>query len=129
MSQPGNQHKQYESVYGHLQTQERPCFRCGKPAKRRISPEDQGHYKVFCNTCKSHLDKYPDAMATHCESNHPIEQFARSMMINYGAGPVTVYRPGDPEFEKIAAECDLQPRQKQPFYNAFEGRNYHDRKR
>lgn len=119
----------YESVYGNLKKVKRPCVRCGRITKRRIDPADRGHFKVFCHHCKAYLDRHPQQLRNHDKSNAPIESFVRAILLNHGAGPVTVYRPGDPGFEEIAAECSMQPKQEKPYYDAFDGKNYFDGRR
>lgn len=103
---------------------ELPCIRCGVVVRRHIDPNALRHYKAYCHHCARHLNKHPPVIED--TSDAPIRWFAQHMTINHGAEPPVVYKPGDPGFEEIAAQCDLQPKstKKLPHYNPFECRGY-----
>lgn len=101
------------SMYHGLQHITVPCRACGDPVPAHIAPGARPPVKM-CWPCLS----YP---TRHVERSDSTElEWVTSNMVRFSmAGPVTIYRPGDPGFDERAAEVDLDQRKKpHVFYRA-----------
>ncbi len=83
-----------------LQTISVPCRRCGKPVTCHIWPGTKPPIK-YCRICKR-IENHDTVILSAEQLRHTRGRFTAAKAKNYP--PVTVYRPGTPEFDRIAAQ-------------------------
>lgn len=105
-----------------------PCIKCGVIVEKYLHPDAIRGYRMYCP------DHSPERWSTTVRekdtSDADILYLAHKIYTNYGvSSPVTVYKPGDPGFDEIAAQCS-KPFSKDPipFYDPFEHKTFHDRR-
>lgn len=115
--------KKYVPSYDEKKLQQVPCRVCGELVEVFIHPLDNGNLKVYCYPHRQ-IAKITPYREKEDDSNGPLMWFASQMLINHGAGPVSVFYPGDDGFTERADAVEL-PKKKQkkerPFYSPFEG--------
>ena len=85
-----------------------PCLICGTMVTRYLHPDALRGYRMYCTECAPL--RHTSQRIDHNTSDSHVHSLARRAYEEAGlSSPVKVYRPGDPEFDRIAAQCSPLP--------------------
>ena len=85
-----------------------PCLICGTMVTRYLHPDALRGYRMYCTECAPL--RHTSQRIDHNTSDSHVHSLARRAYEEAGlSSPVKVYRPGDPDFDRIAAQCSPLP--------------------
>jgi len=105
-----------------------PCLKCGIMVEKYLHPDSIRGYRMYC---PDHAPERRSHIERECDtSDSSVLYFAHRLFLEQGvSSPVKIYRPGDPEFDAIAAQCSKPtPKKDLPFYDPFEHKNFYDKR-
>lgn len=100
-----------------------PCLICGTRVTKYLHPDALRGYRMYCTECAPL--RHTSQRIDHNTSDSHVHSLARWAYEEAGrlSSPVKIYRPGDPEFDRIAAQCSplpASPAKQVPYYRALE---------